>query len=423
MRDQILYLCRQRADCARLSIAFALLACVSTPDLERPACTTTAGEPIVSVEVPGSPFQAIPTPDGCHIFVSLVGPVEPGDPRRPPQAGAPKGGVAIITRNGSEPSVTRFIPLDGSPYGMVLTYDAELLIVASDDRVAFVDVARAISGAGNAVLGYLTDAPLAGRVYANVTRDDKWLFLSDESSRSISVVDLGKARASHFDASAVIGQIPVGRAPIALTFSSDQRFLFTTSQVAPSHYGWPDVCRAPGSDTTRQRLPYAKGVVIVIDVAKATVTPANAVVGAAPAGCNPVRLITSPRGDVAYVSARTDGAVLVFDTGKLLTEPDNALIAQVAVGDAPVGLATVNNGAWLAVTNSNRFAAAATPQRLTVLDTHRLQLGEDAVVATVPAGVFPRELRTTLDGRTLLLTNFGSRNVALIDVARLQIPK
>ena len=39
----------------------------------------------------------------------------------------------------------------------------------------------------------------------------------------------------------------------------------------------------------------------------------------------------------------------------------------------------------------------------------------------VPAGVFPRELRVTDDQRTLLLTDFESKNLALIDVERLPL--
>ena len=135
----------------------------------------------------------------------------------------------MVSRVGGEPSLTGVIRLEGSPYGMALTHDGGLFIVASDDRVAFIDAVRLIAGAADAVLGYLNDAPLAGRVYANLTPDDRWLFLSDESTRTISVVDLVKARASGFDASAVIGQIPVGRAPIALTFSKDHQLLYTTS--------------------------------------------------------------------------------------------------------------------------------------------------------------------------------------------------
>jgi DNA-binding beta-propeller fold protein YncE len=405
-----------------LSLIWSIASCAgSTARINAAACIQPAERPVAIIELPGNPFQAISTPDGCHVFVSLVGPVEPGDPRRLPQPGAPMGGVAVVSRAGGEPSLTRVVKLEGSPWGMALTHDGGLLIVASDDRVAFIDPARLIAGAADAILGYLNDAPMAGRFYANVTPDNRWLFLSDESTRSISVVDLAKARASGFDDSAVVGQVPVGRAPIALTFSMDDQFLYTTSQVAPAVYGWPSVCRAPGSDPARQESHYAEGAILVVDVSRATHDPANAVVGAVAAGCNPVRLVTSPRGDVAYVSARTDNVLLAFDTRKLLEDPFHALIGRVPVGDAPVGVAVLNGGARVAVTNSNRFGNSNAPQYLTILDAQKIASGEAAVLGTVPAGVFPRELTLTGDQATLLLTNFGSKNLAVIDVARLPL--
>lgn len=393
---------------------------VSPAPMKAASCTEAAARPIAVIDVPGNPFQALPTPNGCHIFVSLVGPVEPGDPRRAPQAGAPKGGVAVVSRVGGEPSLIRVIRLEGSPYGMALTSDAQLLIVASDDRVTFLDAGRLIAGAEDPIVGYLNDAPLAGRVYANVTPDDRWLFLSDESSRTISVVDLVKARASHFDGAAVIGQIPVGRAPIALTFSADHRLLYTTSQVAPAGYGWPPVCSAPGSDIARQPSNYSEGAILVVDVLRATHDPANAIVGAVSAGCNPVRLVTSPNGEVAYVSARSDDEILAFDTGKLISDPAHALIGRVPVGDAPVGMAVLDGGARLAVTNSNRFGTGTTAS-LTIIDAQNIRTGEAAVLGSVPAGVFPRELRVTEDEQTLVMTNFGSKNVAVIDLERLPL--
>ncbi len=338
-------------------VGWSLTSCSgSWAQVDSTECTQPAAQPVDVVSLPGNPFQAVPTSDGCHVFVSLVGPVEPGDPRRPAQPGAPMGGVAVVSRMGGEPSLASVVRLEGSPYGMVLTHDARLLIVASDDRVAFLDPSRLIAGSPDAILGYLTDAPMAGRVYANVTSDDRWLFLSDESTRTISVVDLVKARASGFDDSAVVGQVPVGRAPIALTFSTDHRLLYTTSQVAPSEYGWPSVCSAPGSDARRQPAQYAQGAILVVDVARATQDPATAVVGAVAAGCNPVRLVTSPGGDVAYVSARTDNVLLAFDTRKLLSDPSHALIGRVPVGDAPVGVAVFDGGARVPVTSSNRFS-------------------------------------------------------------------
>jgi DNA-binding beta-propeller fold protein YncE len=196
---------------------------------------------------------------------------------------------------------------------------------------------------------------------------------------------------------------------------------YTTSQVAPAAYEWPSVCSPPASEAARQGSSYAQGAILVVDVARATLDPVSAVIGAVPAGCNPVRLVTSPRGDVAYVSARTDNVVLAFDTRSLLANPAQALIGRIPVGDAPVGLAVLNDGARLAVTNSNRFSTGNAMQSLTIIDTTKIRSGEDAILGTVAAGVFPRELRLTENHETLLLTNFGSKTLALIDVARLPL--
>lgn len=381
-------------------------------------CSRQAHSAITVVPLPGEPFQAIPSKNGCQIFVSLAGPVEPGDPRRPPRPSAPPGGVALVDRSSGEPRIVRVLTLKGSPYGMVLTHDERTLIVASDDLLAFVDVGKLVSGSANPVLGYLTDAPLAGRFYVNVTKDDRWAFVSDESERSISVIDLRLARASDFAASSVIRRIKTGRAPIALTFSPDDKFLYTTSQEAPSSFNWPAVCRAPGSDTTRFQTKYPQGVVAVLDVKRAITPSQEPVVAQAAAGCNPVRLAISPEGDKVYVTARTDNELLVFDTRRLLSNSGDAPI-RIPVGSTPVGVATLKRGRWIAVTNSNRFGASNTPPSMTIIDAAKVTLGRSAVVGTLPTGAFPREMSVTRDQRTLLLTNFDSKTLAVIDVARM----
>ena len=113
------------ASCAQVIVA-----------IDAAACAKPAAGPVAISELPGDPFQAIPTSDGCHVFVSLAGPTEPSDPRRPPRSGASSGGVAVVSRVGGEPSLIRVMQLEGSPWGMALTQDDGLLIVASDDRVA-----------------------------------------------------------------------------------------------------------------------------------------------------------------------------------------------------------------------------------------------------------------------------------------------
>jgi DNA-binding beta-propeller fold protein YncE len=138
-----------------------------------------------------------------------------------------------------------------------------------------------------------------------------------------------------------------------------------------------------------------------------------------PAGCSPVRAEIAPDGDSLYVTARGSNALLLFDTERLMTDPEHALIDRVPVGTAPVGLAVVDTGRSVIVTNSSRFGGSG-GQDLTVINTSRILKGENPVAGTLPAGEFPRELHTTTDGKTLLLTNFGSDQLELINLDDLQ---
>ena len=73
------------------------------------------------------------------------------------------------------------------------------------------------------------------------------------------------------------------------------------------------------------------------------------------------------------------------------------------------------------MTNSNRFGDSNAAQSLTIIDTKKITSGKDAILGSVPAGVFPRELRVSENQHILLLTNFGSKTLAVIDVARLPL--
>jgi DNA-binding beta-propeller fold protein YncE len=159
--------------------------------------------------------------------------------------------------------------------------------------------------------------------------------------------------------------------------------------------------------------------IVVIDVEQVLKDPSHAAIARVAAGCSPVRLALSPRGDVAYVSARGDNALAAFDTRRLVTDTAHARLGRAEVGIAPVGVAVIDTGARVVVTSSNRFGGdAGDHQPLTVVDAEKLRTGASAVRGTVPAGAFPRELRLTADGRTLFVTNFGSRTLEMIDVTR-----
>ncbi|MEX1187133.1 MAG: YncE family protein [Gemmatimonadaceae bacterium] len=373
-------------------------------------CNEPSREPITRVELPGNPVMALATPDGCWLVASLAS----------TKLGWP-GAIALFSRSTGVVSLARLLPLEVPAYGIALTRDGSLLMAAAGDGVVFVDLQRLIMGRTDAVLGELRDGGRPVRFYLNVTSDDGFLFVSDEAAQTITVVDLVKARASHFAATAVVGKIPVGSFPVALTFSADQRYLYTTSQIAPAKLAWAKACRREGTGPTAEPVN-PPGAVLVIDVERAKTDPVNAIVAAAPAGCSPVRLVLSPKGDVAYVTARNSDALLAFDTRKLRENRMGALLAQVPVGPAPVGVAVVDDGARIIVANSNRFAARQTDdQNLTVVDAMRMSAGAAAVLGTISAGAFPRELQTTPDGRTLLLTSFSSSTLQLVDWDRVSL--
>jgi DNA-binding beta-propeller fold protein YncE len=329
-----------------------------------------------------------------------------------------------MKRAGGTLTLERVLPIAGGATGMALTHDGKLLIVTAGLRVAFVDAPALIAGRADAVLGYLDQPNVVGRVYANVTPDDAYAFIADERSLTISVIDLAKARATNFSASSVVGRIPTGTAPIALTLSSDASLMFATSQRAPDVLRWPIACKREGGGPADTALVFPHGAIHVIDVARAKTDPASAVVHSVPAGCSPVRLVLSPDGQRAYVSARNSNALLTFDTRKLRSDPSNALIGRVPVGTAPVGIAVIDGGRKLVVTNSNRFAGdSADRQMLNVIDATRVRDGASALIGSIPAGAFPREMRVTPDGRALILTNFGSSSVQMIDLTRLPIQR
>jgi DNA-binding beta-propeller fold protein YncE len=381
-----------------------------------PASAQCAGEssaPVATVSVPDNPFQALPSKDGCWIYVSLT------------RANGGKPSIALLSRAGTSMKLRTILEIDGNATGMTVTHDGKMLIVAAGQRILFVDADKLVSDPRRAILGYLDEPGRArqlGRIYANTTSDDKTLFVADENAMTITVIDLVRARSNGFKRSAIIGQIPTGRLPIALTFSPDESLLYATSQWAPADYKWPIECKREGAnanpnDTTSVN---PQGAIHVIDVARAKKDPAHSIVTSIPAGCSAVRLVISPSGDRAYVTARNSNALLAFDTRKFQSDPAHALIGRVPVGTAPVGVAVIDGGNRLLVTNSNRFAGSADDKQfLTVVDATKIEAGAGAIVGSIAAGAFPREMRVTPDGKTLILTNFLSKSIQAIDLTHL----
>jgi DNA-binding beta-propeller fold protein YncE len=370
-------------------------------------CNVPAKDPIVHLDMPGAPFEPVISADGCWIFVTLT----QGN-------GSGSAGIAVVHRTNGALSIARTISLKGNPTGAVLTHDGKLLIVADGGYLSFIDATRLESGEGDPVLGYMGDGSPVEYIYANVTSDDKYLLASAERGQAVVVVDLEQAKADAFKGRGAVAKLDVGNAPISVTISPDGHYLYTTSEAALPQWNWPATCRPENPRAPANAPQHSQGAIIVFDLARLFTDASSAPVSRVPAGCSSVRLVLSPSGDVAYVSARGDNALLAFDTQRLVSDPTHAMLGRTDVGVAPVGVAVIDDGARVVVTSSNRFGGGANDhQPLAVVDASQVHAGKLKVIGTIQAGAFPRELRLTTDGRTLFATNFGSRTLEMIDLA------
>jgi DNA-binding beta-propeller fold protein YncE len=360
------------------------------PSSPAASCTALPQDAVSFVSTPGTPFEPIPSSDGCWVFVSLTN----------------NGEVAAFRRDAGKLKLQRTVKLPRSPTGMVLTHDGQYLLAATDDSVSAVNVATLMAGVESPPVLTIGAGQFDGAIYVNVTHDDAYLFVANEGGGAISVVDLKQARANGFKSSSVIGRIPAGGAPIAVTLSADDKRLYSTSEVAARSLG-------ALSDCATER----PGEVEVIDLARAIQNPAQSVISVAPGGCSPVRLVLSDDGATAYVTARGENAVLAFDTDRLVSDPAHALLARAPAGTAPVGVAVA--AGRLIVAGSNRFGRSNQAAYLTVLSSDWRTWTPPVSTAQLAAGSFPREERLSADGTTLYVTNFDSQQLEMVDLTRL----
>jgi 6-phosphogluconolactonase (cycloisomerase 2 family) len=374
-------------------------------------CNAPPRDAVTQVPLPGHPFDTVLSPDGCWAFVSIVS----SNPRSP-------NGIAVLSRAGGTLVLRHTVTVESDIAGMVMTHDGKLLIGTDDPYLVFLDVEKLRRGDPDPVVGYLSHGGEPGTVFVNITKDDRFVFASEENNLAILVVDLAKARATNFGTASIVGWIPVENAPAALTFSPDDRWLYTTSQVARKRYKMPAECRQEEDTSPHPALVDPQGVIIVVDVYRATTDPAHAGLSRTPAGCHPVRLELTPDGKVAWVTARDSNALFAFDAAKLINDPAKARLAVVPVGVGPTGLAVVQNGTYVVVGNANRFADDQSVARtLSVIDAAKALAHRPAMAGSIPAGSYPRQIAKSPDGKTLFVSNYNSDTLEVIDVDRLPL--
>ncbi len=342
----------------------------------------------VTMPVPGHPTAVLGTADGKWAFASV--------------STATGGEIAVISLRRQTPRLVRTVDLPSNldyAFGMAMTHDGRLLLVAAYNATAVLRVSALEDGGREPVAGVLTDAG-AGQFEVAVSGDDRYVFVTDETTGGLSVFDLATALRRGFSARGVaVGIVPLATGAVGVAMSPGGGRLYVTTYGAAGRHGrlW------------------------VIDTARAeSGADAGAVLGDAPAGCQPVRVAVSPDGRTVWVTALQSNALLGFSAAALLDDPAHALRAVVRVGSEPVGLLLVEDGRLALIANSNRGLVSGTgsdvPQTVSVVSIAAALAHRPALLGAVPAGLFPRDLSLDQATGQVLLGNFNSGTIEMFPV-------
>ena len=388
------------------------LACIGAVDAVLvPGCQTVAPPEknltsvrTAEISVPAPPFGVVYAQQNDIAFVAL------------------NTSLGVLNTSAFIPSLIHEIPLPVSALslsgatGIALTHNGQYVLVTTfSTTVLVVDVAKAVAGNLDAVVGVLNGTAAAGHsaIELTITRDDKYAFVSQEDGSSqtgergtIEVFELLKPTANGTISGRYVGYLVLGDLVVGTALSYDGRILYATSETAPN-------------STTQ-------GTLSVIDVEKLKTNPSKALITNVDAGCGPVRVIVSRDDKTVWVTARESNSLLAFDASKLIADPNAALRAAVQVGTSPVGLRFVgSNESRIVTADSNRFAGLDpavfddAKTGLSVVDVSAAVSGEEAVMGQVSTGSFPREMAVSPNGKTLLVSVYGSKEVQAVDVSTL----
>lgn len=406
---------RMAAAAVALGAAAALAACSSPPSpaataspsagASTPPCSTAVASartlnvhPAMTTTLP-EPFGVIVSPDGRWVFLTDA------------------NGLAVLRAgpDGRPPSFDQTVPIPGGAgLGEALTPDGRYLLVAASDDTDVLSVTQLESGAADPVAGTLPFSGNAGAIEVATSKDGKFVFTSLENENKVQVSDLARALSAGFRASGVeVGTIPTSLSPVGEAVSPDGRWLYVTSIDLSASANSPARLKGcPGDQDA------ATGNVRTISIATAERDPAGARPRTALAGSTPVRVVLSGNGGQAWVAAQGSNALLGLATAKLQAGKQ-ALDADVRTGSDPTGLILVDGGRWAVVADSNRSSSSFTPQRLDVVSMSAALAGKPALAGKIPAGVWPRELGLSPDGRTVYVTNYRSDQLETISVPAL----
>jgi DNA-binding beta-propeller fold protein YncE len=238
-------------------------------------------------------------------------------------------------------------------------------------------------------------------IEAAFSPDGRYVFVTFEDKDDLQVFNFADAVAHNVSSGSYLaGSVPLGVAPVGVTVSPDGRYLYATSE--------------------ERNDSQTEGTLTTIDLAEAERSPSHAIVSTVLAGCSPVRVVATSQS--VYVTARESDELLEFSASKLVTDPNGALEDRVRVGEAPVGLALADKDALIVVGDSNRFNVPGTTANLAVV-----KIAADGSLTLAGylepprwSGLFPRDMTSTPDGNTVLISDFDSYQLEAVRIAEAQ---
>jgi DNA-binding beta-propeller fold protein YncE len=336
------------------------------------------------VPVDGTPFDVVVTRDHSG-FVSL----------------RKSAALPLVVMNTVKfvPTVVRHAHL-GDAEGEALTHDRQYLLVAGGSGLTVFRV-RDLQAGRTDPLKSLTSG--AGRQALQVvpSRNDRFAFVAMQDSGNVAMFNLMKALAPGSRTSGFVRMIRINGHPTGMAASPDGHYLYVVSR--------PEINVYSGG----------MGTLTVVDMRKAEDNPKASVVETkVNGGCGSARVITSRGGKYVWVTAAGGNALEAYSATKLLSDPRHALAALVTVGPAPLGLVLIDNGKTMVVADSGRNSIGAVPN-LAVIDVSKALAGKHAVLGAIRSGTNPHQFALEPDGKTLLVTNTGSREVEAVNVGQL----
>ncbi|WP_162600693.1 lactonase family protein [Paraburkholderia sp. C35] len=372
---------------------------------------------------------------------------------RAPSAAATAGSAAQIeifrrTNGAFQRTGTVLLKAGDTVNGLTITPDRTTLVASLESSgVALIDIDEALHGTSKtAFVDQSNGGKIArpGTFQTTVTPDGHYAFVANEYGQLSADYPAGNVGviALQRNARGLLEGTPLGFIPLAggtipgVSVSRDGRRAYAVSEIVPA----ANLRQLSGTSNTRltsdqcvqndPAQPTHNGELSVIDVHKAieAARVANgtskiiqgAVITSIAAACSPVRVLESPDGASLWVTARGSDALLQFDTGRLVYDPDGALLQVVnSNGLQPVAEAMFDNGRFLMVTNSARFAdtsMGANTARIAGTNVSLFDISRPVatLVQTLPTGSFPRDIAVSPRGRTAFVTNYQSSSVTVL---------